>query len=270
MSAGTKQRSAQNGTAPDPLAEAIAYENAIGEQAQEIRGDAIELTPDLFLNLWPLLKRPIPAGFIETIGVTKGKPYASTGVKSVQVQHDRMNNVLTPLWWWDEEHYESDGKLARVSIHVGTFPDKPIVTRSSRGGVNQGSTAGNIYKGSYTNAAKVAFARLGPGHEVYLGAADLDPDTNEKVAEQQTPQQASASSQGFGGLDEATVERLGKVIRTIGLSDEKANLLFGTVGADAPADPSHNGHLRVALSALTAEQAKELDTELEREAEKDV
>jgi hypothetical protein len=176
-------------------AEAAASEAAIADEAATIRGDATVLSPALLNRLWPLLRRPIPAAYIKQTPAVKGKPYESTGVRSVQVQIDRMNAVLTPLWWWDVVHYEDGGKLALVTICIGNYQqhregvaepvNEVLAARQSMGGVNQGSTLGNIYKGSYTNAAKRAFAALGPGHEVYLGAADLDPDVNAEVAEAQ-------------------------------------------------------------------------------------
>lgn len=177
---------AQNGEAvavalSDDMEAALDHEEGIAIEAKEIRGETIELTPALFMELWPLLKRPIPLAFIQTVPPTRGKPYESTGIKSVQVQIDRMNNVLTPLWWRDEVEYEDGGKLATVTISVGG--DRILAARTSRGGVAQGSGAGNIYKGSYTNAAKLAFARLGVGHEVYVGATDLDPDVDRDLAE---------------------------------------------------------------------------------------
>lgn len=193
---------------PEPTAEefaaAAAYEEDIAAEATAIRSDAEELTPALFMKLYPLLRKPIPGAYIQKIGATTGKPYESTGIRSVQVQIDRMNNVLTPLWWWDAVDYEDGGKLAKVTVCVGNpstrYEGEPLVLRSSRGGVGQGSGAGNIYKGSYTNAAKLAFARLGPGHEVYLGAADLDPDVNEAIA-QQAPSNGAAQGQPADNAD---------------------------------------------------------------------
>jgi hypothetical protein len=170
---------------PQELTEAIAAEEKIAQEAAELRDGATELTPALLLTLEPLLRKPIPAGFIKEVGEIKGKPYDSKGVSSVQVQIDRMNNVLTSMWWWDEVEYDEGGKVAKVTIYIGDRAAGTIlVERSSRGGVDRGSTLGNVYKGSYTNAAKPAFARVGPGHEVYLGAADFDPDVNAQLAEQ--------------------------------------------------------------------------------------
>lgn len=168
---------------------AMESEAAIVAEAADVRGDA-ELTGALFMKLRPLLRRPIPDAFIVSTPSVKGKPYDSTGVKSVQVLSDRMDAVLTPFWWWEEIHYFGDdyergGNLCEVTVHVGVPGERPLFSRTSRGGVNQASTLGNRYKGSYTNAAKRAFAAVGPGHEIYLGAADLDPDTNPDAAKQQ-------------------------------------------------------------------------------------
>lgn len=195
-----------NGADPiDPLAEAIIYEQAIADEAAEIRGESAGLTAELFMRLWPLLKRPIPAGFIETLPSGPGKPYESTGVRSVQVQIDRMNNVLGPLDWNYSDEYEQEGKLAKVTVRV--FFGAEEITRTARGGVNQGSTLGNIYKGSFTNAAKLAFARLGPGHEVYLGAADLDPDTDAAAASRQDEVPAPEVSPAGQKLAKEVVDR---------------------------------------------------------------
>jgi len=165
-----------------PLESAVSSEAELAARAAKVRGDAVGLTAALFLELLPLLRQPIPAGFIKSIGVVTGKPYASTGISSVQVQVDRMDAVLTPLGWQEEITYHEGGKLAQVIVRVVTSLGGVLAERESWGGVDRGSTTGNLYKGSYTNAAKVAFARIGPGHEVYVGATDLDPDVHEGVA----------------------------------------------------------------------------------------
>lgn len=171
----------------DQIMEAMEYEREIAEEAEKIweeleDGQAVEMPQAVFLKLWPLLKKPIPQGFIVTTEAVKGKPYPSTGVKSLQVFIDRMNNVLTPLFWGWETEYNEDGTLATVTVRVGAVGQEAILIRRSTGGVNQASTTGNRYKGSETNAAKRAFAAIGVGHEVYLGASDFDPDTDEDAA----------------------------------------------------------------------------------------
>lgn len=214
---------------------AVRYEQDVAIEAAAIRGDAITLTPELYLRLWPLLRRPIPSGFIKSVGVVKGKPYASTGVSSVQVQVERMDNVLTPLWWRDTATYEKDGTLAHVVVEVGNLGEPPMVSRRSYGGVDRGSTAGNVYKGSYTNAAKVAFARVGPGHEIYLDAVDLDPDVHEQTAKEQVRPQSAPS----GTPRLLTPEECAKVVKATqdaGLDDDELMLLLGSMGVDSTDD----------------------------------
>jgi hypothetical protein len=172
---------------PQALADAIAYEQEIADRAQEIRGDKTYLDEALFLRLWPLLREPIPAGFIVTTEATRGKPYDSTGIKSLQVQIDRMDNVLTPLNWEWHTEWSAEGRVAdvKVTIFAAGEPDNVLVKRRARGGVNQASTDGNLQKGSETNAAKLALARIGVGHEIYLGVTDFDPDVDPDAAKEQ-------------------------------------------------------------------------------------
>lgn len=189
----TPARNGQSGdAAKQPLGSedyARQVEQGIADEAAAIRAAHSEkpcMTPGLFLDLLPLLKRPIPAGFVTRTGAVKGKPYESDGVRSVQVLVDRMDNVLTPLWWQDEvEWFENGHHLCRVTVTVRATDGEVLVSRSSWGGVNQASTLGNHRKGSYTNAAKRAFAMVGPGHEVYVGVVDYDPDVNPDVAAEQ-------------------------------------------------------------------------------------
>lgn len=269
MSRGQQQAPAK--VSPEPTAEEFAaareYEAEVAEQASEIRGESAELTPELFMKLYPLLTKPIPAAYIKTIGTTTGKPYESTGIRSVQVQIDRMNSVLTPLWWWDHVEYEQDGKLATVTIYVGdqSAPGntEPLIRRSSRGGVGQGSGAGNIYKGSYTNAAKLAFARLGPGHEVYLGAADLDPDVNQEVADQ---------SPGGNGPPAKSAAQIGPKVagqlvdRAWKIDTARTNLQLAAshiVGKDVGDCDTEEGAVE-GLAGLSFEQAEQLSRWIER------
>lgn len=211
----------------DPLTAAIAAELATAQDAAAIRGDAAELTPQLFMRLLPLLRRPIPEGFIKTTPAVKGKPYESTGVKSVQVFTDRMDAVLTPLWWWHEVTYQNGGKLAHVVVHVGPSRDvPPLVSRESMGGVNQASTDGNLYKSSYTNAAKRAFAALGIAWEVYVGATDLDPDVSEEAAQAQAEGGKAPAQEAK--LDPERVEKLAAAVNAVeGLAEHLEMKLRG-------------------------------------------
>lgn len=192
-------------------ADAARYEQEIAERAARIRGDDFDgaMTAGLFLKLWPLLREPLHEGHIVHTTAGKGKPYASDGAKSVQVLIDRCNNVLTPLCWEPDDEYESAGKICKVTVRVFDAAGRTLVKRSSWGGVDRGSE-GNIRKGSFTNAAKLAFARLGPGHEIYLGAHDFDPDTNAEIAAQQarkSTQRESASTDN-GTASEGAVQQV--------------------------------------------------------------
>jgi hypothetical protein len=189
-------------------ADAAAYEEDIARRAAEIRGDEFTgLDRAMFIKLWPLLCEPLHAGHVTHTPVTTGKPYVSDGASSAQVLVDRMNNVLTPLGWEPREEYAADGKLCKVTVVVLDRDGRVLVTRSSWGGVAQGMGAGNIYKGSWTNAAKLAFARLGPGREVYLGALDFDPDTNAQIAALQGRESKERTARGSADTGEAAVQQ---------------------------------------------------------------
>lgn len=203
------------------LAEAIAYEQAIADEANAIwdrdeHAELLQIDCRLLRELRPLLRRQIPHGFIEHVGEVTGKPYESTGVRSVQVQMDRLDNVLGPENWGYEATYSNDGKRCYVRAWVGT-KDAPLYTRDSWGGVNRGSTEGNIWKGSFTNAAKLALARLGPAWEVYVGAADFDPDTDKDAAEQQGKSNGEKAEAKPIGKERG--ERLEKIVADASLSD---------------------------------------------------
>lgn len=245
------------------IEQAIAAEQELAAQAAELRGDTANITPELLGKLYPLLCAPIPAAFIITTPPVKGKPYVSTGIKSVQVQVDRMNAVLSPGWWWDRAIYEQDGKLCQVTVNVGNpsyAPNDPLgvmVSRTSYGGVGQANSVGNLYKGSYTNAAKLAFARLGPGHEVYLGATDLDPDVSEEAAgAQEAPQEAPAEppSTLTTAMAKALVDRAWEA----GVKDRLQLAASHTAGNDV-GDCSTKAKATKALAALTYEQGERLD-----------
>lgn len=236
MSSRTAQR---NGTppaaaSPEATVAAIATENEIAARAAEIRGDADGLDRALFLKLWPLLREPIPAGFIKSLPALSGKPYESTGVKSVQVQIGRMDNVLTPLGWRDDVEFSEDGKVCRVRVEILHADGSVMFWRESWGGVNQASTLGNLRKGSYTNAAKLAFARVGPAHEVYIGATDLDPDVHEKAAaEQDRPlRPAQAPSQPSNDRPLTDEERLRVVEHFKASGIEDMTMFLTAVGVD--------------------------------------
>jgi hypothetical protein len=192
------------------------HEASIAQEARQIReahdGDGLDVA--LLDKLLPLLRAPIPHGYIEQVPATKGKPYPSTGIRSVQVQIDRMDNVLRPWWWVQQVEYSEGGKLCRVLVTIGAG-DATFLFREAWGGVNQGSTLGNIYKGSYTNAAKLAFARVGVGHEIYIGALDFDPDVDKSAAEAQDTQTDQAPRQ----LPDDAAQRLQAAVTAAGLDE---------------------------------------------------
>ena len=250
-------------TAHDPLTEAILYEQEIADIAAGIRGESAGLTPALFLELLPLLRRPIPKGFIQTTPPTKGKPYESTGIKSLQVQIDRLDNVLTPLNWSWHTDWSDDGRTADVEVRV--LVGDQVITRRARGGVNQASTEGNLLKGSETNAAKLAFARLGVGHEVYIGATDFDPDVDPDAAEVQGKDTPAPQLQRIDG--ERVAELLDRaknwVSDTQDEEEQKARnrrlaTALGSVGGSGKT-------ISERIASLTPKQADEFATLLDAE-----
>lgn len=254
--------------ASNSLEAAMVAEAEIAAEAATIRGDAKALDAELFMRLWPLLRRPIPQHFIVSTGVTKGKPYASTGVKSLQVLIDRMDAVLTPLWWGykvdyigpeglDDRGRPRQGTLARATVIVGVGAnEQPLLARVSYGGVDQASTVGNLFKASETNAAKRAFAQVGPGHEVYIGATDFDPDTDEDAAKiQEAPAPAIESLKTISGED---VARLVDLASGLGLADDaalkqKAKTKLGSMGVTMA------GSISATIATLTPAQGADFE-----------
>lgn len=250
------------------LLEAMAYEEEIGVKAAAIRGDAEKLTPGLFLELLPLLRSPIPGGFVKFVPkLEKGKPYPSTGVKSVQVLVNRMDNVLTPLWWRESREYEKDGALCCVTVSVRNRGEEPFVSRSSMGGVDRASTTGNLYKGSYTNAAKLAFARVGPGHEVYLGATDLDPDVNEDAAAAQGAEREKPGKSA-GKAKRITKQRAEALVKAAGRAGVMGRLQLAAshVFGDDVGDCSTAEAAAEALVRLNTDQATKVREWIDRKA----
>jgi hypothetical protein len=258
MSAAAKTNAKSNGNAPtatgnnpDALTLAIAYEEQIADEAAEIRGESTELTPTLYLKLYRLLRMPIPPGFIVSTGVVTGKPYESTGIKSLQVQIDRLDNVLTPLGWGWTVTYEQDGQLAHARAWIGPDPELPFVVREARGGVNRGSTIGNLYKGSETNAAKLAFARLGVGHEIYLGAVDFDPDVDEAAAAEQAKVEPAAKVERIDADRAAHLRDL--FDKREDIDTKKLQVKLGSLGVTSVRT------VNTGLATLTPGQAAELE-----------
>ena len=173
------------------------------------------LTPSLLRELEPLLYEPIPAKYIETTPPTKGKPYESTGVKSLQVQVDRMNEVLGVNHWRFLTHYEDNGMICKAVVVIGNnlsaleLDDRGKLVSAGAlwntealpqvlgiaegwGGHKQGSHRGDVMKGSETNAVKRALARLGPAAHVYRQEFDLD---NWALGEEYKPEKQQSKSE---------------------------------------------------------------------------
>lgn len=269
MAKATAPAQATNGSAPEgatALADAIAYEESIAEEARgawaewrEENGDSPYLTASLLNTLLPLLRRPIPAGFIKYVPkLEKGKPYESTGVSNVQVQINRMDNVLGPINWGWTEDYQNNGQLCRVTVWVGE-PEggegPPLLQRSSYGGVDRGSTTGNVYKGSFTNAAKRALAMVGPGNEVYLGAADFDPDTDEDAANEQGKAEPKLTPLATVPAERAMslFERAKEQVDTNAIDANTIKLMLGSLGV-----PNATS-LGTGIAALTPAGADEFE-----------
>jgi len=263
---------------PQTMGEAQELETEIGIRAKDIRDQYAHdigpgLTGELFLELWPLLCEPIPDAFIKSVPPTKGKPYHSTGVRSVQVQIDRMNNVLTPLWWWWEDEYHLEGKLCIVTVFVGDrnegnrcFSDSPrngvLLSRRSHGGVQQGSSVGNIYKGSFTNAAKPAIARVGPGREIYVGVSDLDPDVSSEAAD------APPSEQRAGTIGKDIAKKLVDHAWQAGEKDRLRLAASKLAEQDVGDCGSKEKAIKALTGALTFGQGEVLDKWLSDQADK--
>jgi hypothetical protein len=241
---------------PEQLAAAAEYETAIAAEADaiwEAHGDDAPLTPGLFRKLRVLLRRPVHEGFISEVSAGKGKPYPSKGIRSIQVQIDRLDNVLHEgNWGWRTDYLDDNGTLAEVTAWVGP-EDAPLFVRRARGGVDRGSTAGNTHKGTETNAGKPCLARLGVGHEVYLGLTDLDPDVSEEAAEVQgnvapVAQMAADSVGVLRDHYEAVKAEAGDEAEFV----KRAKLKLGSLGVSA-------GSLGRALAAMTPAQGADFD-----------
>lgn len=195
----------------DTATEAVAAEAAdqreahIAERAATIRErhkyDGT-LTPKLLLDLEPLLRERMDPKYIVTTPSMPGKPYESTGLKSVQPQVDRMNAVLGGAHWRALYHYEDGGKVCKTVVIVGndlrwarldergnllahtdtsdgSMAADVLVERAGWGGHSRGSNRGDLHKGSETNALKRCLARVGPGNHVYALDFDEDPTAPE-------------------------------------------------------------------------------------------
>lgn len=258
----------------------------LAEQAQKIRADKGyngKLTPELLLALEPLLRVPIDPRYIETTPALSGKPYVSTGVRSVQVQADRMNEVLGTSHWRVLYHYADRGAICKAVVIVGNGlafasldeagnlrPFTPAVDRTSAldaeilavregyGGHSRGN-AGDLYKGSETNALKRVLARLGPGSDVYRLDYDDDVNLSNEPEHRPTAARPAAAAASDAKANPVPPEQVLEALlnEESPLKDKRGEVARGMAILGAP--PSQR------LSEIRdAKDAKHLDALLER------
>lgn len=189
------------------LAAAEQQRQLIQEAAAKARAECKyegRLTWQLLGLLRPLLELPIPGVYIEETpqrsgGGDAGLPFPATGIRSVQVQVDRMNDVLGLTHWDYLTRYPNNvGNLCHAVIVIGNDlaglrlddtgqlvpPDEApwggevLLRREGWGGYGRGKL-GDAFKGAETNALKRVLARVGPGGEVYRFEFDDDPTAPE-------------------------------------------------------------------------------------------
>lgn len=172
------------------------------------------LTAQTLRKLRPLLREAINPRYIVTTGpAEKGKPMTTTGIVSVQVQIERLMEVLGGAHYRTLAHWMPDGVRCHVHVVIGNdlqwctldgedgkmqpytllqgtvaaaagilagVKEAEVIEHAHGwGGHARGSAPGDIWKGSYTNAAKLAIARVGPGGHVYLLDFEDDPHAPE-------------------------------------------------------------------------------------------
>lgn len=217
-------KGAQDGEAKEPEERHYATLPELRTQAETIRKehgyeDHGEMTPQLLVALEPLLNEAIDPRHIKVTPPVTGKPYESTGIRSVQVQIDRLNAVIGAPHWRKLLFYIDGGNVCHGHIIVGNkliaanvggedghlIPGEAdiVAHRSGWGGHSRGSNRGDLYKGSETNALKRAIAQLGPGHEVYT--LDFDEDLNPAATAPPAtePTQAALPTAASGGGEQA-------------------------------------------------------------------
>lgn len=229
---------------------------------REAKGYDGTLTVPLLLELEVLLREPIDPKYIERTPPTSGKPYESTGVKSVQVQVDRMNDVLGAAHWRSLIHYAEGGTVCKAVVVVGNnLVDAKLdaegnlergdadilVVRDGWGGHSRGSGKGDILKGAETNTLKRVIARVGPGCDIYR--LDYDLDTHGHGPEYQPGAAAAAEAQV--GVKKATPGQQ-RMIRArasaVGVSDAQlCNIILRAAGSPLKSDSEANEVMRGGL-----------------------
>lgn len=235
----TAAQNGQNGSEPTAeqrsLAEAVAYEVAIRERADQVRDEegyarqGGRLTAGLLMKLHPLLTEPIHRHHIRHVPANSQTykdrngnekpwpPHDMTGINGGQVQASRMSNVLGRAHWREIKTYAKEGQIAHVFVIVGNDLVKArvvdgqldpngaevLICEDGYGSYNRGPDVGNHYKGSATSADKRVFARVGPGEEVYRQEAD--PELQPEATEAPDPDAAPAQTRAIERIDGARV-----------------------------------------------------------------
>jgi hypothetical protein len=242
--------SATNGA--KPVTQPVRDFRAEAEQVRAGKSYDGRLSMPLLRELEPLLEAPIPPEYIEHTASVKGKPYESTGIRSPQVQVDRLNAVLGVGHWTYLTYHTDAGELCKVwalvgnDLHLARLADgeldangaEILAYRVGWGGHGRGSGRGDLFKGSETNAVKRVLARLGPGCEVYRLDFEDNPDDDrtpppptQAQAPTQTPRDTSGAGQeAAGDPDEEIIELLGKKSTLQGLR-RNADALMVQLGA---------------------------------------
>lgn len=189
-----------NGNGAQPEEARYLEHQDLSESAEQIRKQQNYqgvMTGSLLRALEELLYSPIPPRFIEETPPGDGHPFPMTGIKSVQVQLDRLTAVLGMEHYRVLLHYRDNGVICKSMVVVGndlqwcrldeqgqlipftvlapgTESKQAIVKEAEvlkvvegMGGWKRGTNPGDTWKGAETNGLKRVIARLGPGAEVY-------------------------------------------------------------------------------------------------------
>lgn len=285
------------------LAEHDAADRTRIERAGAIWGDNESLTSALFRKLQPLLREPINPRYVVTTGpAEKGKPFVTTGIQSVQVQIDRLTEVLGADHFRILARHEPDGRRCRVHVVIGndlqwctlnelgdlqpfTLLDGTVAqdgagiyagVQESRvmhaqdgwGGHERGTAPADIWKGSFTNAAKLAIARVGPGNHVYL--LDFEDDPHQPEASAKTRQGAETKTTSAPGrrVEKPAAQNADEtdqqvVDRIMGIEDELAPLRKEARDKMLMLDASVTVQAKYLAAAQTEAQIKDVITKLD-------
>lgn len=216
------------------------------------------LTAGMLRKLTPLLREPIsPRDIVTTGPAEKGKPIVTTGIRSVQVQVDRLTEVLGGAHFRLIPHHTADGTRCRMHVVIGndlqwcrldrsdangslvpyTVLEGTTVVRESDilvhadgwGGHNRGTAPGDVWKGSETNAGKRVIARVGPGAHVYALDFEDDPHDTSKPPRERSQQQRQPSpdvqAQQQSGEPDATPEQYEAALAAVLAQDDNLKAL---------------------------------------------